>query len=260
PTKPATATPHPPATAGPCKQQPPPTQPRRRRRSAPAPPPRPPPPTPASPSPPPNRARASSAHSTTRSSEHTTALQPPSNPPRTPRHHHRHLPRPRPTNRPSRQQRPHTRQLQLDRASSNPRRHNPAGDDDQLRPRLLDHRHRRQLRLRRLRTGRELQVLTRQRDRQNTRLHSSHPRTHHAPPDTTTVTYPAPVQPTAQAGNSDPTPASYSWTVQAATPADTTPPETTISSGPASSTTATDASFAFAASEPGASFKCSLDN
>jgi hypothetical protein len=42
------------------------------------------------------------------------------------------------------------------------------------------------------------------------------------------------------------------------TTVDTTPPQTTITSGPASSTTATGATFAFSASEP-ATFACSLD-
>jgi hypothetical protein len=41
--------------------------------------------------------------------------------------------------------------------------------------------------------------------------------------------------------------------------ADTTPPETTIDSGPIGSVSATSASFAFSSSEPGSSFECSLD-
>ncbi len=40
---------------------------------------------------------------------------------------------------------------------------------------------------------------------------------------------------------------------------DTTPPDTTITSGPSGSTTATDASFAFASSESGSTFQCRLD-
>ncbi len=61
------------------------------------------------------------------------------------------------------------------------------------------------------------------------------------------------------AGNTDSSPASYSWTVL-----DTTAPETTITDEPASSTASTSASFEFAGSDnfsPAASlsFECSLD-
>ena len=42
-------------------------------------------------------------------------------------------------------------------------------------------------------------------------------------------------------------------------PPDTTPPQTTIDSGPAATTTSTSASFAFSSSETGSSFECSLD-
>jgi parallel beta-helix repeat protein len=42
-------------------------------------------------------------------------------------------------------------------------------------------------------------------------------------------------------------------------PKDTTPPETTIDSGPASPTTSTSATFTFSSSEAGSTFKCSLD-
>ncbi len=57
------------------------------------------------------------------------------------------------------------------------------------------------------------------------------------------------------AGNTDPTPASRSWTV------DTTPPQTTIDSGPPELTNSSSASLHFATSEPGAgsSFECRLD-
>ena len=65
------------------------------------------------------------------------------------------------------------------------------------------------------------------------------------------------VQATDAAGNTDATAASFNWTV--APPADTTPPETTISSGPAASTTSTSASFAFSANEADSTFECSLD-
>ena len=42
-------------------------------------------------------------------------------------------------------------------------------------------------------------------------------------------------------------------------PADTTPPETTITSGPTGNTTATTASFGFGSSESGSSFQCRID-
>ncbi|MHA7178810.1 phytase [Arthrobacter sp. MDB2-24] len=58
----------------------------------------------------------------------------------------------------------------------------------------------------------------------------------------------------------DPTPASYTWTVGTTPPAtDTTPPETTITSGPPATTTSTSASFAFTSSEANSTFQCSLD-
>jgi subtilisin-like proprotein convertase family protein len=53
--------------------------------------------------------------------------------------------------------------------------------------------------------------------------------------------------------NEDPSPGSHTWVV------DTTPPDTTITSGPTGFTLSTDASFQFS-SEPTATFKCSLDN
>jgi 3-deoxy-D-arabino-heptulosonate 7-phosphate (DAHP) synthase len=55
------------------------------------------------------------------------------------------------------------------------------------------------------------------------------------------------------AGNMDPTPAVYTWTV------DLTPPDTTIVSGPPSLTNATSATFDFSSPEAGATFECSLD-
>jgi hypothetical protein len=71
------------------------------------------------------------------------------------------------------------------------------------------------------------------------------------------------VRATDAAGNTDATPASQAWTVIAppppSPPADTTAPETTIFSGPDSSTTANVASFAFGASEGGSTFACKLD-
>ena len=54
-------------------------------------------------------------------------------------------------------------------------------------------------------------------------------------------------------GNTDPTPATYTWTI------DTTPPNTTIDSGPANPTTSTTATFAFHSDELGSTFQCSLD-
>ncbi len=53
-------------------------------------------------------------------------------------------------------------------------------------------------------------------------------------------------------GNTDPSPATYSWTI------DTTPPDTTIVSSPAAVTNSTAASFSFS-SKAGSSFQCSLD-
>jgi hypothetical protein len=61
------------------------------------------------------------------------------------------------------------------------------------------------------------------------------------------------VRATDSAGNTDPTPASRSWTV------DRSAPETTILSGPADPSSSTDATFDFTASEAGSSFECSLD-
>jgi hypothetical protein len=54
------------------------------------------------------------------------------------------------------------------------------------------------------------------------------------------------------AGNSDGSPAAYTWTV------DLTPPDTTITAGPAPETRVTSASLSFAA-EDGARFECALD-
>lgn len=61
------------------------------------------------------------------------------------------------------------------------------------------------------------------------------------------------VRATDASGNTDPTPASYSWTV------DTTPPDTTIHTGPNDTTSGRSASFSFS-SEPDATFECKLDN
>jgi glycosidase len=56
------------------------------------------------------------------------------------------------------------------------------------------------------------------------------------------------------AGNSDPSPAAYTWTI------DTAAPETTISSQPANPSNSSSASFGFSASESGSSFQCKLDS
>ena len=58
--------------------------------------------------------------------------------------------------------------------------------------------------------------------------------------------------------NADPTPATHTWEVFA-TPVDTTPPETTVDSGPDPITVVTDATFTFSSDDPAATFECSLD-
>ncbi len=63
--------------------------------------------------------------------------------------------------------------------------------------------------------------------------------------------------------NADATPATQSWTVIAVNPeppTDTTPPQTTITSGPEGTTTSTSASFAFTSDATGSSFECKLDS
>jgi hypothetical protein len=62
------------------------------------------------------------------------------------------------------------------------------------------------------------------------------------------------VKATDAVGNIDPTPASYTWTI------DITPPDTTLTDRPANSTTSAAAEFSFTATEAGSSFQCSLDN
>jgi hypothetical protein len=62
------------------------------------------------------------------------------------------------------------------------------------------------------------------------------------------------------AGNADETPARRTWSVVKTSSTDTTPPQTTISGGPASKTTSTSASFTFTSSETGSSFECKLDS
>jgi hypothetical protein len=60
------------------------------------------------------------------------------------------------------------------------------------------------------------------------------------------------VRATDAAGNTDQSPASYTWTV------DTTPPETAIDSGPSGTVKQKDATFTFS-SEPNSTFECKLD-
>ena len=55
------------------------------------------------------------------------------------------------------------------------------------------------------------------------------------------------------AGNTDPTPASYTWTIDAA------PPDTSITANPSNPTNATAASFSFTSTEAGSTFQCQLD-
>lgn len=62
------------------------------------------------------------------------------------------------------------------------------------------------------------------------------------------------VRATDGAGNLEPNPSSYTWTVL-----DSVPPQTVIDSGPAAATTSTSATFTFSANEPGVTFTCSLD-
>jgi hypothetical protein len=61
------------------------------------------------------------------------------------------------------------------------------------------------------------------------------------------------------AGNVDATPASRAFTVGTAPAPDTTAPDTTITSGPTGTITATSGAFAFTSSESGSSFQCRLD-
>ncbi|MCA1844169.1 MAG: phytase, partial [Actinobacteria bacterium] len=62
------------------------------------------------------------------------------------------------------------------------------------------------------------------------------------------------------AGNTDPSPAPWDWTITSSPPPpDTTPPDTTITSGPPASTADTSATFAFTANESGSTFFCKLD-
>jgi hypothetical protein len=61
------------------------------------------------------------------------------------------------------------------------------------------------------------------------------------------------VKATDAAGNTDPTPASYTWTI------DLTDPNTTITANPSDPSNDADPSFSFTSSEAGSSFECKLD-
>lgn len=60
------------------------------------------------------------------------------------------------------------------------------------------------------------------------------------------------------AGNTDPSPASYAWTIDLQ-PKDTTPPETSITAGPSGPSATRNPTFEFISSESGSTFACSLD-
>jgi hypothetical protein len=69
------------------------------------------------------------------------------------------------------------------------------------------------------------------------------------------------VRATDAAGNVDASPASQSWTVSTTPPpVDTTAPNTSITSGPGTTTTATTASLAFSSDEANSTFECQLDS
>src|SRR5207247_724859 len=64
------------------------------------------------------------------------------------------------------------------------------------------------------------------------------------------------VRATDPAGNTDPTPASYTWTVDTAA---TTPPDTIITAAPPARSNSSSASFSFTATKAGSTFACQLD-
>jgi hypothetical protein len=66
------------------------------------------------------------------------------------------------------------------------------------------------------------------------------------------------VEATDGAGNQQLNPTEFSWTVDNSL-LDTTPPQTTIESGPPDPSESSSASFTYASNEPGSSFQCSLD-
>jgi hypothetical protein len=68
------------------------------------------------------------------------------------------------------------------------------------------------------------------------------------------------VRATDAADNTDPTPATRTWTVDPAVPPDTTAPQTTINGGPSGTVNQTATTFTFSSSEAGSSFQCKLDD
>jgi thrombospondin type 3 repeat protein len=66
------------------------------------------------------------------------------------------------------------------------------------------------------------------------------------------------VRATDSSDNTDETPAKREWTVESVPP-DTTPPETSLTSGPSGTVTTPGATFSFSSDEPGSTFACSLD-
>jgi len=66
------------------------------------------------------------------------------------------------------------------------------------------------------------------------------------------------VEATDSAGNQQLTASEFTWTVDNSL-LDTTPPETTVNSGPPDPSESSSASFTYASNEPGSSFECSLD-
>ena len=79
--------------------------------------------------------------------------------------------------------------------------------------------------------------------------------TYHGLPD---GTHTFAVEATDGAGNQQLAPTEFSWTVDNSL-LDTTPPQTTIESGPPDPSESPSASFTYASNEPGSSFECSLD-
>ena len=68
------------------------------------------------------------------------------------------------------------------------------------------------------------------------------------------------VRATDVAGNTDPTPATRAWTISPPPPpADTTPPDTSITSGPSGIVPSGSASLSFSSTETGSTFECRLD-
>jgi large repetitive protein len=65
------------------------------------------------------------------------------------------------------------------------------------------------------------------------------------------------VRATDAVGNTDDTPATHTWTINAG---DTTPPQTTIDTGPLPQSNSRSATFTFSSNETGSTFECSLDN